>query len=238
MELKEIIGSKYEIVKLLKQSESSEVGICINKYIGSEWLIKFLSKTYENLHEMNHLLLLDHPRIPKIIDIMYTESGSYYVLEKLRGERFDVYFSAEKVSLSALIKVFVELTAILDHIHCKGITHGDLKPENILIDSEVGVGIIDFGSSFTTDDSNSFTESYVAPERLLDTYKADERSDIYSVGVLLKETLDDYQKRHLLSRKKLKYKKLLNLSKKCLRLHPDLRINQSIDLHDALLKLL
>lgn len=235
MEVKTIIGSKYEVIEILKQSENSQVGICINKYLGNEWLVKFVPKGDQTNHyEIDHLLMLNHPRIPKVIDKLNDEEGCYYILEKLRGIKLEAYFMLEKMTIHQLIKQLKELSKILEHVHCMGIVHGDIKPDNILIDEQVGLALIDFGSSFTHRDSMSFTQDYVAPERLLDTFKADDRSDIYSVGMVIKEGLSHIKKRYVHPIENVKVKKLMKLAKKCTQCHPDQRVSSTTDLYEAL----
>src|SRR5262249_16128672 len=84
--------------------------------------------------------------------------------------------------------------AALAHVHAHGILHRDIKPANLLVDTEGCVWVIDFGlakvdgaDDLTAKDQVPGTLRYLAPERF--GGKADERSDVYSLGLTLYELL-------------------------------------------------
>jgi serine/threonine-protein kinase len=90
------------------------------------------------------------------------------------------------------ISIVVEICRAVAHAHSKGIIHRDLKPENVMIDGEGDVFVMDFGLARAVEDESSLTQPgmimgtpfYMSPEQLAGR-KLDERSDVYSIGLIL-----------------------------------------------------
>jgi hypothetical protein len=86
----------------------------------------------------------------------------------------------------------------LEYAHAKGIVHRDIKPENILVGAELTVKLVDFGLALAVTAADlrltrprqvMGTVHYMAPEQYESLREADQRSDVYSVGVVLYELL-------------------------------------------------
>lgn len=104
-------------------------------------------------------------------------------------------------SVQDILETFHQICDGVQHAHQRGIIHRDLKPSNVLIDAEGSPHILDFGlakviegdptTSGQTTASHGFlgTPAYAAPEQLRDLSRADERSDVYSLSVMLYQML-------------------------------------------------
>ena len=151
---------------------------------------------------------LDHPGIVKIYDYIVAEQTYYIVMEYVEGRSLAGLLKQEggPLSLERALNLFDQILAAVTYAHTftyqdqdgaahRGIIHRDLKPPNILVTPEDKVKITDFGivkvvGSETTDTHSSGYGSprYVSPEQA-EGLEIDQRSDIYSLGIMLYEML-------------------------------------------------
>jgi len=148
---------------------------------------------------------LSHPNIVKILDFGITSGGvPYMVMEYVAGVSLEHYVT-EQGPLDAVsaVSVFSKLAQALDYAHECGILHRDLKPSNILVNEKLGleVYIIDFGvakmqEQFRTTIVNGTalvgTPAYMSPDQALGN-PFDRRSDVYSLGCILYESMTGQQ---------------------------------------------
>jgi eukaryotic-like serine/threonine-protein kinase len=151
-------------------------------------------------NEVRLLGALDHPNIIKIIDKAL--NGSHLSVttplyeKNLRKWMQDHPFSGSPVDLQKRCFIANCILASVGYAHGQGIIHRDIKPENILLNGDREVVLIDFSISYcptcsaqrvTMTGQQLGTMLYVAPEQLRNSGTADQRSDIFSIGVLLYE---------------------------------------------------
>ncbi|MBQ2290087.1 MAG: serine/threonine protein kinase [Bacteroidaceae bacterium] len=135
---------------------------------------------------------LQHPNVVNVFTYEpSTVVGPGIVMEYVDGRTLE-QFLAENPTLAMRVRVFEQLLQAVAYIHRSGLVHNDIKPENILITrSDNDVKLIDFGLS----DSDAYylarmlgcTKAYASPELLAREKEIDARSDIYSLGVVMKE---------------------------------------------------
>ena len=138
----------------------------------------------------------DHPNILAVRDIISIEDEPVLVLPLVRGPSLRRYLKDNELTLEIATELFRDICAGVAHAHDKGAIHRDLKPENVLLGEHRGrihAFVSDFGlvkSLRTTQTSGGAvlgTLGYVAPEQLMNPNEADERADLFSLGVLLYE---------------------------------------------------
>lgn len=237
MKVNDIINNKYEIASIISDTSKATVGKCINRYLNNEWIIKFVpSKSSIISSEVENMLKFNHRSIPKIIDLVNDAEGYYFIMTEIKGHTICDYVKVFKYTLSDVIVWMTELIEVLKHIHCYNVIHGDIKSSNIMIDDYNSLYVIDFGSSFSELDKKSFTKKYVAPERLLDHFKADDRSDIFSFGIVFKEILIHYNENGKLRRfiESRRLNKLNKVIKKCTEINPSNRYQSASEVYDVM----
>jgi len=144
-------------------------------------------------NERQVLANFDHPNIARILDGGDTTDGMpFYVMEYVEGRPIDKYCDEDKLSLNDRLKLFQKLCGSLQYLHQNQVVHRDLKPGNILVSNEGVVKLLDFGIAkqlgpasmeLTTAEGTPLTPAYASPEQF--TGRADARSDIYTLGVIL-----------------------------------------------------
>ena len=134
---------------------------------------------------------LSHPHIATIFAYeTNTPVGEGIVMEYVDGTTLNDYL-ATNPSLQSRKRIIAQLLDAVRYLHIKGVVHNDLKPENILISNKgENVKLIDFGLSdtdaFYLSKTLGCTPAYASPE-LLAQSDVDIRSDIYSLGLLIKD---------------------------------------------------
>ncbi len=148
--------------------------------------------------------LLNHPNIVAVYDVGSDQGVPFVVSELLRGETLRARINKGALPVRLAVGYAVEIARGLVAAHYLGIVHRDLKPENIFITEDERVKILDFGLAKcrnetlgipTTDSSVSTqpgtllgTVRYMSPEQVRGA-STDERSDIFSFGVMLYEMI-------------------------------------------------
>ena len=140
---------------------------------------------------------LDHPGVVKTFD-GEERSRLYMVIEWVDGRLLRAILNEErKLPIERAIHFALQILDALDSMHKHGVVHRDLKPENIMVDGEDRIKLIDFGIALREDarrltfvdmSPTLGTPDYISPEQVKGQ-RGDQRSDIYSLGVMLYEML-------------------------------------------------
>lgn len=156
--------------------------------------------------EINILKKLSHPNIVRIFEFYETDNYFYIITEFCKEGELSNYLNKNILSEAQLCVIFYQVFSGLIYLHQNHIIHGDLKPQNILISSiennseynekYAWIKIIDFGTAkifkktIIKGDDIVGTLYYIAPEVFSSNYdNYDEKSDIWSVGIILYKAL-------------------------------------------------
>jgi len=142
---------------------------------------------------------LRHPNIIPIYDSGVSGDNMYYAMEYVYGLPLNDYLAAHRLSLENIVSLYVKVCAAISHAHVRGVVHRDLKPSNILVDGDGEPHVLDFGlakagtlAEAATSVSAQVvgTPAYMSPEQASgDPSGVDIRTDVYSLGVMLYESL-------------------------------------------------
>lgn len=154
-------------------------------------------KVVERFHtEAIALAKLNHTNIATVYNFLNQDDDYFMVMEYVPGDTLArIIKSKGAVEIERATNLFLQALDAVSHAHEMGVIHRDIKPANILL-SETGVlKLTDFGiarvigtARITRRGSVVGTIEYMSPEQILGE-EGDERSDIYSLGILLYEML-------------------------------------------------
>jgi len=140
---------------------------------------------------------LDHPGVVKTFD-SEQRSRLYMVIEWVEGRLLRAILNEERrLPIERATNLTLQILDALDTMHKHGVVHRDLKPENIMVDDEDRIKLIDFGIAMKEDarritfvdmSATLGTPDYISPEQVKGQ-RGDQRSDIYSLGVMFYEML-------------------------------------------------
>jgi serine/threonine protein kinase len=137
---------------------------------------------------------LTHPNILRLHTFGEVSGVWYFVMGYVRGESLGERLRLEgRIAWPETHRILGELVNALEWAHRRGVVHRDIKPANILLDDETGHAVLaDFGISKAAGFGDSLTQTgavmgtpdYMSPEQALGWSDVDERSDIFSLGVV------------------------------------------------------
>lgn len=230
---KEYYLKKYDELSILSDTEKCRTSLMRNRDTGEIVVKKIMQKSsfpiYHQLKEIHH------KNIVNILECFDDEEQCIAIEEYVNGKRIDDYCADKKITMSDCVHLGIEICNGLEVIHQKGIVHRDIQPKNIIISNEGTLKLIDFDISRRIDTNKRKdtellgTAGYAAPEQY-GFSQISNRSDIYSVGVVLKEIL---QKKGFLPDERLD--KIIN---KCMEIDPKNRYASVVELRNDLKSLI
>lgn len=143
-------------------------------------------------HEAKTIARLNHPNIVKVYDIEDLYRTVFIIMEFLEGFSLKyLLINKPKPSLVRVVDIILQVCSGLEYAHKQGIIHQDIKPANIFIQPDGQAKIVDFGLACpqgNIDFDMPGTPFYMSPEQIQGE-PVDERTDIYSLGIMVYELL-------------------------------------------------
>ncbi|MDD3223250.1 MAG: protein kinase [Clostridium sp.] len=198
----ELFADRYQIIDVLGKGGMSTVYLAKDINIQKLWAIKQVEKNSQNgnlkkvdlMAETNILKKLDHPALPRIVDIIETEDNIYVVLDFIDGISLDKKLQMDGCEdEKTVIGWAKQICDVLNYLHSQKpnpIIYRDMKPGNLMLTSHGKIKLIDFGiareykEEASKDTTYIGTKGYAAPEQY-GNFQTDARTDIYSFGVTL-----------------------------------------------------
>jgi eukaryotic-like serine/threonine-protein kinase len=198
-----LFDGRYQVVRKLGAGGMANVYLAEDQELGRRVAIKILNDRHANddqfverfRREAKNAAALSHPNIVSIYDRGEAEGTYYIAMEYLDGRSLkELIVSRGPAPVTVAIDYARQILAALRFAHRHGIVHRDIKPHNALVDGDGRVKVTDFGiaragaSQMTEAGSIVGTAQYLSPEQARGT-NVDQRSDLYSLGVVLYELL-------------------------------------------------
>ncbi len=199
----EILGGRYRVLGVLGRGGMATVYLAEDATLSRRVAIKVLHRRFADddkfverfRREAKAAAGLNHPNIVGVYDWGQIGAQNYIVMEYVDGETLKERIRRQgRLDGATAVGIALGLLDAIGAAHARGVVHRDVKSQNILLDAEGRVKVTDFGiaqagdPSMTEAGSILGTAQYLAPEQARGE-SVDERSDLYSVGVVLYEML-------------------------------------------------
>ncbi|MGD8978488.1 MAG: UvrD-helicase domain-containing protein [candidate division WOR-3 bacterium] len=190
---------KYEIIEWLGGGRFGDVFLARDTIIDKDFALKISRMRREEINmlkdEARLLAALNHPNIVRFFNIDFIDNKFVLVMEYIKGETLRDIISEGGIPIEQSMQILNQMASALVYAHANRVLHRDLKPENVLITQEnnaPAVRITDFGlarfiRSGSISASSAGTPIYMAPETWAG--KANEKSDLWSLGIIFYELL-------------------------------------------------
>jgi len=197
-----LLGNRYEIIEKIGDGGMATVYKAKCKILNRKVAIKVLKDEYSNDQEFikrfqieaQSAASLSHPNIVSIYDVANEKDLHYIVMELIEGTTLkETIKEKEKIEWKQAVEIASQIASGLAQAHKNHIIHRDIKPHNIIMTKDGVAKITDFGiakavtaSTINASGSTLGSVHYFSPEHARGGY-TDEKSDIYSLGVVLYE---------------------------------------------------
>ena len=197
------IKEQFTFVKVLYKGNDSFLWLVEAKDNGNYYILKRLHQTDLPISQIQNI---NCTGIPKIYKVMTDEEYTYIIEEYIQGKTLEQIISnnsVDNISENDIKRIFISLCKTLKLLHDDEIAHQDIKLSNIIVSDSGDVKLIDFDSA-TEFGFNELlgkrkngTEGFAAPEQYIEDKLIDGRTDIYALGVTIRQLLPDTYKGNL-----------------------------------------
>lgn len=201
-----VIDGKYEILREIGRGGMSIVYLAMDMRLNKQWAVKEIRKRDSGKNEeivVNRLLAeaklmkrLNHPALPRIVDIIDNGITIYVVMDYIEGESLDKILETHGMQSEETVILWAkQICEALAYLHEQNppIIYRDMKPANVMLMPDGNIKIIDFGIAREYREQNLVdtvvlgTRGYAPPEQY--SGQADRRSDIFALGMTMHHLL-------------------------------------------------
>ena len=202
----DMLADRYRYIKKIGKGAFGSVFLVEDTMINEEIILKFLNTQFVTdesiikrfIYELRFARKITHPNVIRIYDMVSFGKAHAISMEYFRSHTLSAEVKDKKPMDVDRAKIITfDVCSGMESAHAANVVHRDLKPNNILIDENSLVKIVDFGVAAATQSTDTKltktgllvgTPTYMAPEQVLGK-EVDERTDIYSLGVIMYEML-------------------------------------------------
>ena len=200
----EVVADRYELEELVGTGGMSSVFKARDRLLERQVALKILHEHYladadyveRFRNEARAVAQLAHPNIVTVIDRGEQDGRQFIVFEYVEGENLkQVVTRSGALPVREAVDLALQIARALGYAHQRGIVHRDVKPQNVILNEDGRAKVTDFGIARSLDVDGMTqtgtvlgTSDYIAPEQA-QGQRVDEKTDVYSLGVVLYELL-------------------------------------------------
>jgi serine/threonine protein kinase/tetratricopeptide (TPR) repeat protein len=193
----------YRVIAPLGEGGMATVWIAVERGLERNVALKVLKTSLTGdrtvrrrfLAEARNASMLNHPSIATVLGADIEGSDLYIAYQLVEGQTVSDIARRAPLSIAEVVRIGLDVGSALSVAHAHGVVHRDITGRNVMLDRYGRAVVLDFGlsqaewaSSLTTRDVRVGTPGYMAPE-LAGEQRADARSDLFSLGVVMFEAL-------------------------------------------------
>lgn len=197
----DIWADRYRIIKEMGRGAMGRVLLAHDSMVNEEIILKFMLPELTSdddarerfVRELRYARKVSHPNVIRIHDFIYLNNIAAISMEYFESHSVDEKLKDDVIfTIDETIDILRKIAMGMATAHEQQVIHRDLKPSNILINDSGALKVVDFGIASASSESEAHltktgkvvgTPAYLSPERVKG-YKADHRSDIYSLGIV------------------------------------------------------
>jgi serine/threonine protein kinase len=187
-----VLGMRYQLLEQIGQGSMGKVYLAYDIRLKKQWAVKEVRQEAGLLfHEWDILKDLEHPSLPKVVDVWKEEDRFYFVMDYVPGWNLkEIGRTGKRISQRQIVQWGIQLAQVLVYLHGRTppILYRDLKPSNIIVQPDHTVKLVDFSIAIRKQDDRDAVRGWgtagYAPKEQREG-KGDVRSDIYSLGAVL-----------------------------------------------------
>ena len=199
-----VFAGRYQVIEELGRGGMGRVYRVLDKKLGEEVALKLIKpevasdeKTIQRFrNELRTARKIGHPNVTRMYDLGEDGGTHFITMEYVRGEDLKSFIRRSgRLTVDKAVAIAGQVCEGLAEAHRQGVVHRDLKPQNVMIDRDGNARIMDFGiarsltgKGITGAGTFIGTPEYMSPEQV-EGGDIDQRSDIYSLGIVLYEML-------------------------------------------------
>ncbi len=198
-----LLEGRYEILEVIGTGGMAVVYKALDHRLNRMVAVKILKDELSQNQEFRRrfhaesqaVAMVSHPNIVGVYDVSRTDESDYIVMELIEGISLKQYLEKKgNLNWRETLHFSMQIAKALEHAHGRGIVHRDIKPHNIMILKDGSIKVADFGIARIGSAQNTLTREalgsvhYISPEQAKGA-RVDNRSDLYSLGVVMYEML-------------------------------------------------
>lgn len=189
-----VLEGKYRILKALGKGAEGSVWLAVHVQTEQLWAVKEIPRKVDGreFHELEMMKKLQHPSLPKVLDVLETEAYLYLIMEYIRGYTLEeIKQKKGRLTPRQVLEVGEQLSDALTYLHGRKqpVFHLDIKPANIIQKKDGRLVLVDFGAArkdrTESEAERRGTDGFAAPEQYDLEASLDGRADIFGLGATM-----------------------------------------------------